>query len=406
MAKDPKRFFPDDHQVQDVIQEGRRRFFARRPRKRSSVWTALLVLIVLGGWIVSGIMGGDEDAVKTARPISELNQAQQPFAVTTRTVRAENIKREIFLQGRTEADKLVTLAAETNGIIAALPTDKGALVQKGQIICRIDVGARRAHLDEARALRNARKIEYDAARDLVKKGHISESQLAASRAAYDGAVAAVKMRRIELGYTEIRAPFDGILDTQPLKIGDFISVGRPCGTVIDKDPLLVVAHIAENQINALAVRSPGRATLATGEQVNGTVRYIAESPDPTTRTFRVELEVPNKDLNLRDGVTAEIYFEAGQVRGTRIPQSALVLNDDGALGAHVVESGNIVRFRPVEIVSSDIETAHVVGLKEQERLIVGGAAFTRDGQKVEAVDEGNVVVNVPPPPANANREAP
>ena len=374
MAKKLKNFFPDDHDIQDIIENPRSRRSkparVRRSTSARSIFVAVLVSIGIGVWVASGFVANDTDTVKKALPINEIKRTQTPFGVTTRVVTAQNITREIFLQGRTEADKLVTLAAETNGTIAQLPTQKGAIVQKGQVICKIKTGARQAHLEEARALRDVRKIEYNAARNLIKRGHVSKSQLAASRAAYDGAIAAVKMRAIELQNTKIRAPFDGVLDKQPVKIGDFISVGHPCGTIIDKDPLLVVAYIAENKINALAVSTPGRATLATGETVKGKLRYIAESPDPTTRTFRIELEVPNKDLQLRDGITAKIYLQAGDVRGTRIPQSALVLNDDGALGVRVVETGNIVRFRPVEIVSEDVNAAYVVGLKQKERLII------------------------------------
>lgn len=391
MADNTEKFFPDDHDTQDILEEPRFRIKALAalsalPVSRS-VLTAIMVAIGLSIWLVSGVLVGDSEAVKRAISIAELSQAQKSFAVTTRWVQTETIKREIFLQGRTQADKKVTLAAETNGMIAELPTDKGEFAQKGQIICRIDTGARQALLEEASAMRDARRIEFRAAENLVEKGHTSKSQLAVSRAAYDGAVANVKMRLVELERTKIRAPFDGILDTQPVEVGDFISIGQPCSTIIAKDPLLVIAHISENRIDALSVGARGRAKLVTGEVVNGVVRYIAETPNAATRTFRIELEVPNKDLHLRDGITAEIHFEAGAVRGTAIPQSAMVLNDDGVVGVRVVENNTIVKFRAVKVISDEIGVAYVTGLKESEQLIISGAAFTRDGQNVIAIDE-------------------
>lgn len=407
MTSDGEQFTPDDHETQEIVEKKRTRFalpsfslpklgmtgLGKLPFNRS-VLTALAVGVALIIWLVSGLLSQNNAPVAKAKPIVEMTAEQQSFSVVTRMVEAEDVQREIFLQGRTEADKRVTLAAETNGVIAKLPTDKGAFVQKGQVICQIDIGARQAQVDEARALRDARRIEYRAARNLVKKGHASKSQLAASRAAYDAAIANVKARLIELDRTSIRAPFDGILDDQPVKVGDFISVGRPCGTIIDKDPILIVANVAENRINSLNVGTTGRASLVTGQQVTGIVRYIAEIPEPTTRTFRIELEVDNKDLELRDGITAEAAFAAGEVRATRIPQSAMVLNDAGDLGVRVIEGGNMVRFRPVEIVSDDIAAALVIGLKEREQLIISGASFTRDGQIVTAVDEGDAIAGV------------
>ena len=217
---------------------------------------------------------------------------------------------------------------------------------------------------------------------MLAKGHTSKSQLAASRAAYDAAIAGVQAALVEYNRTNITAPFDGILDKQPVKIGKFLSVGQPCGTVIDKDPLLVVAHVAENQVSSISVGSRGTADLATGETVEGMVRYIAETPNPATRTFRLELEVPNKDLLLRDGISAELDLEAGEVLATRIPQNVLTLGDNGKLGVRVVDNGRVA-FRQVTVIADDRTGALVTGLAAEEKVIVQGGEFTRDGREVD-----------------------
>ena len=375
-------FDPDAHQTQDILQtDGLKQKRFRLPINRS-VLTAIFAFLVLIGWLMSGVMSNNAAPVVPAKALVETSNVTSRFKVVVETLAAETHTNNIRLQARTEADKVVTVAAETNGIIAELPVEKGAFVQKGQVVCAIDVGARKAQLDQARANRDARKIEFNAAKKLLAKGHTSKSQLAASRAAYDAAIAGVQAALVEYNRTKIMAPFDGILDKQPVKIGKFLSVGQPCGTVIDKDPLLVVAHVAENQVSSISVGSRGMANLATGETVEGMVRYIAETPNPATRTFRLELEVPNKDLLLRDGISAELDLEAGEVLATRIPQNVLTLGDNGKLGVRVVDNGRVA-FRQVTVIADDRTGALVTGLAAEEKVIVQGGEFTRDGREVD-----------------------
>ena len=164
-------FDPDDHDSQPIV--------ASKPRRRlfSPVGTAILVFLALIGWLASGILF-NSDKVEAAKPIKTSSELNRAFRVVVREISAQTFPNTIILQARSEADKVVTVAAETGGTISQLPVEKGAFVQKGQIICRIDVGAREANLAQARAQRDARKIEFTAAQKLVKQGHMSKSQMA------------------------------------------------------------------------------------------------------------------------------------------------------------------------------------------------------------------------------------
>jgi multidrug efflux system membrane fusion protein len=368
-------FDPDNHDTQPVVA-------SRRPRRLiSPLGTAVFVFLALIAWLGSGLLF-NSNKVEAAKSISVDGNSTRNFKVVVQEITARAYPNTIILQARSEADKLVTVASETGGTISQLPVSKGSFVQKGQIICRIDVGARAAQLAQARAQRDARKIEFNAAQKLVEQGHMSKSQMAAAQAAFDASVAAVKSALVELERTKIRAPFDGILDRQPVKIGHYMSPGQPCGTIIDKDPLLVVGYISENQINRIAIGATGQAKLSSGEVAQGKVRYIAESPNLTTRTFRVELEVANKDLQLRDGMTAELTINAGEVVASRVPQSVLTLAGDGRLGVRVLQNNRVV-IRPIQIIKDDQDGAVVTGLGASEMVIVRGGEFTRDGREVD-----------------------
>ena len=374
-------FDPNQPENQPVLE--RLRTAPKRLRVNRSVLTSLAVLLGIGLWVGSGAFNNDTDTVQSAEAIKTRSVNETLFSVIAREISASDTIAIVRLQGRTEADRVVTLASETSGTIINLPTPKGRPVQKGQLICQIDAGARAAMLAEARAKRDAARINYEASQKLFEKGHISKSQRATSKANFDAAAAAVKKHQVELARTKIKAPFDGILDQLPLKTGAFIAPGQPCGTLIDKDPLLVVAHVAESQITKIRNGAPATAVLATGEKVTGFVRYVAESPSRATRTFQIEVEVENKDFLLRDGVSADLEIESERVRASQIPRSALILDDEGRLGVRVLE-GEIVAFREVAILSDQTEYSTVTGLGETEVVIIRGGDFTRSGQRVDA----------------------
>ena len=158
-------FDPDDHDSQPIVasKASRRRLQALSARR---FWCFAGTGI---GWLASGIIF-NTDKVEAAKPIKTSNEISRTFKVVVREISAQSLANTIILQARSEADKVVTVAAETGGTISQLPVEKGAFVQKGQIICRIDVGAREANLAQARAQRDARKIEFTAAKNWSSKG--------------------------------------------------------------------------------------------------------------------------------------------------------------------------------------------------------------------------------------------
>jgi multidrug efflux system membrane fusion protein len=135
-------------------------------------------------------------------------------------------------------------------------------------------------------------------------------------------------------------------------------------------------------VNNIKEGDEGYAKLITGEVVKGTVRYVSKNSDPATRTFRVELLVPNENATLRGGVTAEITFQSDQVMAHKISPAILTLNDKGDIGVRSVNDQDIVEFYPVQILSDSNEGAVITGLPNQIRLIEVGQEFVLEGEKV------------------------
>jgi len=134
-------------------------------------------------------------------------------------------------------------------------------------------------------------------------------------------------------------------------------------------------------------RSARSATLVTGETVEGRVRFVASRADDTTRTFRVEVQLPNPDGKLRVGVSADIHIPVRQLMAEKISPGILVLDDNGVVGVRAVEHG-VVRFLPVDIVSDGPDGMWVSGLPDHVAVIIVGQSFVSDGERVKTVLSG------------------
>ena len=346
------------------------------------------------------------------------------FKVVAFSSKATTIDSAVVLRGETQAARTVTARAETNGLIVNTPLRKGTFVGEADVLCQLDPGTRAANLSDAKArLESARarvpetqarleeakakldeaKINFNAANKLSEGGFASESRVAnaqatvrsaeaavaSAKAGFDttrsgiqSAEAAVASAEKEIERLTIRAPFAGLLETDTAELGSLLQPGAACATIIQLDPIKLVAFVPETEWSRVHLGAPAMARLISGREVTGAVTYLSRSADPLTRTFRVEIEVANSDLSIADGQTAEIVIGADGSLAHLLPQSALTLNDEGALGIRAVGAGNIVEFHPVTLIRDTVDGVWLADLPQTLDVITIGQEFVRAGVKV------------------------
>jgi multidrug efflux system membrane fusion protein len=361
------------------------------PIRRSYI-VAAVIFFVLVAWVASGAFSSDPKGKPSAAEVARTEAAARAAAIAKPMVRVSTLKPEKrrqdhVIRGQTEALRKVIVRAETAGKVAVIRADRGTPVKSGDTICEIAVDEREAMLKQARAVMKQRKLEYDASRQLNEKGFRSETALAGDQAEYEAAVAQVERMEKQLDDTKIRAPFDGVVDARMADVGDYLAPGQPCAMVIDQDPFLVVGQASERDVGAIAKGDSGWATLVTGERVEGRIRFVSKSADPATRTFRVELEIPNPKGTIRDGITAEMHVSGKEVVAHRVSPAILALDDKGSLGLRIVESGNRVKFVPVTMVADTPQGVWVAGLPETATVITVGQEYVSPGQEVQVTEE-------------------
>lgn len=348
----------------------------------SSVRTALVIVAATAAYF--GVRTGLRAlSVEEKAPVED-----GTLAVVASLLTPEQRAGVLTIRGSTQADQKVIVRADASGVVAATPVPLGGAVKEGDVLCRLDVEARAAAKREADAALRKAEIDYQAAEKLAAEGFRSEAGLAGVRAARDQARANADRAAIELQKTSVRAPFDGVFDARDARVGDLMKPGDPCGTVVKADPFLVVGAVAEKDVALIRKGDPARAQLATGETVEGVVRFVAAAADPATRTFAVEIEVPNKDGELRDGVTADIVVRGLARDALKAPRSALTLDDEGRIGVRVIDSENRAHFHAVSIIGEEADGVWITGLEGAQRVIVRGQEYVKDGEIVVASGEG------------------
>ena len=368
---------------------------------------------------------GNATDAAAAAPAPEASAPTRPLVrVFARHSKAQVIDSAVVLRGETQAARSVELRAETAGQVVSEPLRKGSFVQEGQVLCQIDAGTRPAMVAEARArLVEARarvpeaaarvaqaraqlkeaELNRNAASKLSKDGFASETRLAATEATVSGAKAAVETAlsgletvqaniqsaeaalagaEKELERLEIKASFAGLLESDTAELGSLLQPGGLCATVIQLDPIKLVGYAPEAQVGRIEVGALAGARLSDGRELRGRVTFLSRRADDTTRTFRLEIEVPNADLSVRDGQTAELLIASDGAKAHLLPQSTLTLNDDGVLGVRLVGDGNLTVFAPVQLLRDTVQGVWVTGLPDAADVITVGQEYVVEGVEV------------------------
>ena len=289
-----------------------------------------------------------------------------------------------MLRGKTVSKQTASVSTEISGIVVSRPVERGARVSEGQVLCEIAIDDRAALVTEAMATLTQAKIEHDGALALQGDNLLAEAQVAQSAARLESAKANLLRRELDLSRTTVTAPFSGVIETQPLVVGDLARVGDVCATLINLDPILIEVFISERDVGALRLGEAASARTSTGHYLEGTITFVGSQSDDLTRTYLAEITVPNPDYQIRAGLTAVVDLLGETVKAHRVSPSLFTLNDAGALGLRTINRENRVEFHPVAILEDSSDGTWVIGLPERTRLITVGHEFVAEGQIVDA----------------------
>ena len=359
---------------------------------RTTYIYAAIIAVLIALWLLSGQLG-DEEAIRHATladqnsTSSAAEEDRAPTRVSARISQAQGYAATVGVRGRTQNKRSVQVRAETRGRIEARPVEKGDSVTAGDLLCELAIEDRRASVAEAAAALRQAQIDHAGAQRLKKRGLQADTDIARTRARLAATEAAAQRSRLELARTKIRAPFDGLVEDTHAEVGDYVQVGEPCATVIDLDPMMLVGRLSETNVTAMVVGNEAIGTLGTGEELAGEIAFVGRQSDASTRTYQLEIAVPNPDYEIRSGLTAQIRVPVGEVQAHLVSPALFALNTAGDIGIRTLSDDNIVVWNNISIVADGTEGAWITGLPDIARIITVGQETVVPGEEVDPVFE-------------------
>ena len=346
---------------------------------------------------------------------NEAPPAPPPPAVEFRVAEPRAVATRFEFVARTRAREDAAIRAQVSGTITERNFEEGQVVREGDLLFRIDPRPYQAALNSARAEVTRATTALDVAErnlargvELEPDGFISAAEMDTLRGNRDGAVAskeaaeaAVEKAEIDLGFTDVRAPFSGRAGRSQLSIGDLVSPGGdPLVTLVQSDPILVDFDVSEQVLANSMIENQGRAArgedpivytpglqMVNGEPYPypGQIDYANNRVNPTTGTVTVTARFPNPDGLLLPGQFTRVLVQRGGVEDRLlIPQSA-VLEDMQGRYVYIVDDDDLVQRRNVTLGQREgVDWVVESGLEQGNRVIVNGVQKVRPGMPVTA----------------------
>jgi membrane fusion protein (multidrug efflux system) len=347
------------------------------------------------------------------------NQAgMEPIDIPVYVTKSENIPFYVDFVGQVYGYQDIAIRARVEGFLEGIHFQEGSYITKGKALYSLEsqpfeenVAAKLSQLAEAKTMLAKAESDLNRYRPLAEQNAVSQSDLDAAVAMYEASLASVnaaeanlRAARIQLSYTDIRAPISGIIGKTQAKVGDF--VGRSPNPVILNvvsriDTVLVQFFLSENQYLSV-VRAMNRAdSEATGPGLTGLqlilsdgtiyphegkIDFIDRGLDPTTGAILVQTSFPNPDEIIRPGQYAKVQLEIrSKINSISVPQRCLI-ELQGQYQIYVVNDSGIVDTRQVKV-GPKIKNFWIIsdGLEEDEQVVYEGLQKVRNGMTVKPV---------------------
>lgn len=307
--------------------------------------------------------------------------------LATIVIGAEAAPAELLLDGVVEAVEQATLSAQTPGRVAEVPVEVNDRVQAGALLVRLRATEQVAGLDQAQAALRAAtardvqaRAQFDRINDMYERKVVARATYDEALAARDAAGAGLAAARAGLeaaregvAYTELRAPYDGVVTAKHVHVGEVVAPGSPLVAVASLGARRVVAEVPQS--SASAVQASGKATVYAGEERIAAARItLAPSAQPQSGTFRVRVDLPDDATRLAPGTYAKVGFVTGESSRTLVPRSAVVERSEMRAVYVVAPDGRVV-LRQVRLgrpVGERIEV--IAGLARGEKVATDPAA--------------------------------
>jgi membrane fusion protein (multidrug efflux system) len=283
-----------------------------------------------------------------------------------------------------EADVIAKVAGEVREILVEEGTD----VTKGQVLARLDGDMLRLELNESEARLRKLQRDYERNVDLQEKALISSGDFDKIRYEMEALEASYNLAKLELDYTQIRAPITGVVSERYVKIGNTIAVGDPVFRVTSFDPLVAYLHVPEREYrNIKEGQLVGiEVDALPGQPIVASVTRVGPIVDPATGTFKITIEITDPEKRIKPGMFGRVAIVYDKHENAlQVPRSA-ILDEDEQTSVFVVVDDKATRRTVTTGYSNKGMVEIVAGLDDGDRIITVGHVGLKEDAKVTIIN--------------------
>ena len=371
-----------------------------------------MFLVLLACFIVFGLVFGIQAVMRAGMNDFFNNMPQSVHSITVAEAEHASWARGISAVGTARAVNGTQLTTEAAGIVTEIRFNSGDMVEKGDILLRLDDATDRAELQSLRAAAELARLELDRSKRLNQQGSISKAELDRSQSQADQATGALNAQQARVNQKTIRAPFSGQLGIRQVDLGEYLSPGTPVVSLQQLDPVYVEFSLPEQRLASINLEMTIQAEVDAwpGEQFAGQITAMEPGINPGTRNFTIQATLDNPDHKLRAGMFARVNIDLGDAEELlAIPQTAVSYNPYGN-AVFVVEDGEPDEAgEPTLIVSRRfVRTGRTLGdmvavtegLEPGDRVATSGLLKLSNNAMVTISDEAVPQADTAPTPDN------
>ncbi|MBK3838580.1 efflux RND transporter periplasmic adaptor subunit [Paraburkholderia aspalathi] len=330
-------------------------------------------------------------------PAAQSSQAASlPQVSVMRPVQRE-VREQLDLSGTVAPSATVTLIARVQGVLREIGFADGAYVKQGQVLFRIEPDTYRAQLTYDQAALDNADQELVRQKQLTSDNATSESTLQKAQTTRDQALAKRDMSRINLAYTEIRAPFAGRIGARAFDVGNLVgaSDSAKLATLDRIQPVYVNFTLNERDANRIGLfTQPPRtvrvnvlgAAAGQGQGEDAALEFVDTRVDPSSGAVKLRADIANRDAHLIPGMSVEVHIPAGAPQNVLLVPDTALLRDQVGASVLLVNSAGVIEKRAV--VTGGLygsQRAVTSGLTANDQVVTSGALAVAPGAKVQVV---------------------
>ncbi len=325
--------------------------------------------------------------------LDELNPEKKIPLITTFTATQEAFQHFLELQGRVETKQNIVLMPEMSGILSQVYVKNGQKVSKGQLLARIDDGGMGQQLAQMQIQSDLAKTTFERQQRLWEQKIGSEIQYLQAKSNFEGQQRAVNQMESQLAKTGVRAPFSGTIDNIITEQGSVVSPGQTqLFRIVNLRDMYIETDVPETYISSVTKGKKVKVNFPVlGKSLDAQIRQAGNFINPNNRTFKIEIDVPNKDNSIKPNLTARLRInDYTNENALLIPQSIISENAEGEQYIYVLKDKENDKALAQRVIIKTGKTQGDVievleGLNDGDEIINEGARSVEDGQSVKII---------------------